>query len=192
MNVFAQLHPIHSGAFHWADLPVKKDGQREGRKIAEGTTHEFEYLEIHATTQEKGAIPRPAHTQDDIEEILIIKEGKVKCSIGNKTEILGPGSVILIPPLESQTFENTGDGPLTYYVFMFRSKVMNMDRSKNAGGSLLIQGKTLPVIKTNTGSMQTYFDRPTAMCENFEVHLTTLDKKGNAHLPTRHRIQKSS
>ena len=57
MNNFAQLKPITSGVFHWNDLPVKKDNQRESRKIFEGTTPEFEYFEIHATTQYKGAYP---------------------------------------------------------------------------------------------------------------------------------------
>ncbi|MDZ4810587.1 MAG: hypothetical protein SGI96_20295 [Bacteroidota bacterium] len=56
MNTFAQLQPFTSGVFHWNDLPVKKDNQREGCKIAEGTTNEFEYFEIHATTQQKGAV----------------------------------------------------------------------------------------------------------------------------------------
>ena len=63
MNLFAQLQPVLSGVIHWDGLPVKKDNQRESRKIAEGTTPEFEYFEIHATTQEKGAVPRPPHTQ---------------------------------------------------------------------------------------------------------------------------------
>ena len=40
--------PITSGVFHWSELPVKKDGLRESRKIAEGSTAEFEYFEIHA------------------------------------------------------------------------------------------------------------------------------------------------
>src|SRR5438046_182141 len=120
MNSFAQLQAVSSGVIHWNDLPVKKDNQRESRKIAEGTTSEFEYFEIHATSQEKGAVPRPAHTQQDREEMIIIKEGTMKCTIGNKTSVLGRGSVLLIPPLESQAFENIGDGSLTYYVFVFR------------------------------------------------------------------------
>src|SRR5258706_12513253 len=67
-NSFAQLQPITSGVYHWNELPVKKDKQRENRKIAEGSTHEFEYFEIHASTQYKGAVPRPAHAQDSLEE----------------------------------------------------------------------------------------------------------------------------
>ncbi|MDP4262558.1 MAG: cupin domain-containing protein [Bacteroidota bacterium] len=187
MNAFSQLKPVPSGVIHWSDLPVKKDNQRETRRIAEGITNEFEYFEIHATTQEKGAAPRPPHTQKDIEEIIIIKEGALKCTIGNKTAVLGPGSVILIPPLEMQAFENTGDGPVTYYVFMFRSKkTMNMERSARAGGVLLLNADSLAFKETDKGGARKYFDRPTAMCENFEMHVTTLKDKGPSHSPHSH------
>jgi len=187
MNAFAQLSPVTSGVIHWNDLTVKKDTLRETRQLTEGTTHEFEYFEIHATTQEKGAIPKPPHTQKDIEEVMIIKEGTMKCSIGNKTAVLGPGSVLLIPPLESQAFENIGNGPLTYYVFMFRSKKpMNMERSKQAGGALLLNADSLEFKETPKGGSRKYFDRPTAMCKNYEMHVTRLTHKGASHAPHQH------
>ena len=187
MNSFAQLQPIGSGVFHWAELSVKKDVQRESRKIAEGTTNEFEYFEIHATTQYKGAIPRPPHTQKDIEEVIIIKEGTLKCTIGNKTAVLGPGSVLLIPPLESQTFENTGDGPVIYYVLMFRSKkTMDVERSTKAGGTLLLNKDSLAYTEKENKGTRKYFNRPTAMCENYEMHITYLKAKGPSHAPHQH------
>ena len=187
MDAFTQVKPVASGVYHWSDLPVKKDSQRESRKIAEGTTPEFEYFEIHATTQKKGAVPRPAHTQKDIEEMIIVKEGFVKCTIGNKTAVLSKGGVMLIPPLESQTFENIGDGPLTYYVFMFRSKKkMNMERSTKAGGALLLNYDSLAYTETNNKGTRKYFDRPTAMCENYEMHITYLKDKGPSHTPHQH------
>ena len=187
MSTFAQLQPITSSVYHWNDLPVKKDNQRESRKIAEGTTNEFEYFEIHATTLQKGAVPRPPHVQENIEEVLIIKEGTLKCSIGNKTSTLGPGGVLLIPPHEMQTFENTGDGPVIYYVFMFRSrKPMNLDRSVQAGGSLLLNYDSLSYKEANNRGTRKYFDRPTAMCENYEMHVTYLKLKGPSHAPHQH------
>ena len=187
MNAFTQLQPVVSGAYHWADLPIKKGNQREGRKIAEGTTAEFEFFEMHATTQEKGAIPAAPHEQKDIEEVIIIREGTMKCTIGNKTSVLGAGGVLLIPPLEMQTFENTGNGPLTYYVFMFRSKKpMNIERSTQAGGALLLNADSLELKKTERGGGRKYFDRPTAMCENFEMHVTMLSGKGPSHTPHQH------
>jgi len=187
LTAFTQLQPVGSGVFHWNDLPVKKETQRESRKILEGTTNEFEYFEIHATTQMKGAMPRPAHTQKDIEELIIIKEGTLKCSIGNKTAILGKGSVLIIPPLESQVFENTGDGPLTYYVLMFRSKKpMDIERSNKAGGILLLNYDSLTYKEANNKGSRKYFDRPTAMCDNYEMHITYLKQKGPSHAAHQH------
>ena len=68
---------------------------------------------IFLLTAIKGAISRPPHAQDSLEELIIIKEGTLNCTIGDKIATLGAGSVLLILPLEMQTFENTGDGPVT-------------------------------------------------------------------------------
>ena len=187
VNVMAQSEPVGSGVYHWNELPVKKDNQRESRKLAEGTTPEFEWFELHATTQYKGATPRPPHTQSNIEELIIIKEGSMKCTLGEQTAVLGKGSVLLIPPLKEQTFENVGNGPLTYYVLQFRSKKpMNIERSTKAGGALLINYDSLPYTETGNKGTRKFFDRPTAMCDNYEMHVTTLKQKGPSHAPHQH------
>ncbi|MGC4103544.1 cupin domain-containing protein [Ferruginibacter sp.] len=185
-TALAQLQPVLSGAYHWNDFPVKKDSGRESRKIALGTTPELEYFEVHATTQFKGAAPKPAHAQKDIEELIIIKEGTMKATIGNKTAILGKGSVLLIPPLEMQQLQNVGNGPLTYYVFQLRSRKMNMERSNQAGGALLLNYDSLKYTEANNKGARKYFDRPTAMCDNFEMHITYLKQKGPSHAPHQH------
>jgi mannose-6-phosphate isomerase-like protein (cupin superfamily) len=183
----AQLKPVESGVYRWNEAAVKKAGQRETRKLAEGSTSEFEYFEIHATTQQKGAIAKPAYTQKDLEELIIIKEGTMKCTIGNNTAVLGKGSVLLIPPLEQQSFENTGDGPLTYYVLKFRSKKpMDIERSNKAGGVLLLNHDSLAYTEKNNRGTRKYFDRATAMCENYEMHVTYLKNKGASHTPHQH------
>jgi quercetin dioxygenase-like cupin family protein len=186
LNTVAQLQPIGSGVYHWNELTVKKDSLRESRKILQGTTAEFEYFSIHASTQFKGAAPRPAHKQKDIEELIIIKEGTMKCTIGTTTAVLGKGSVILIPPLETQQLENIGNGPLTYYVLQFRSKKMNMERSILAGGALLLNYDSLKYTETNNKAVRKFFDRPTAMCNNYEMHITYLKQKGPSHAPHQH------
>lgn len=186
MSVAAQLTPVPSGVIHWNDLEIKKDGMRESRKLAEGTTPEFGYFEIHATTQAKGAPPKPVHTQKDIEELIIIKEGTMKCVVGDQTAELSTGSILLIPPMESQYFENIGDGPLTYYVLMFRSGNMDMERSKKAGGSLLLNIDSTNYTEKAGRGTRPFFDRPTAMCANFEMHTTRLTAIGPSHAPHQH------
>jgi quercetin dioxygenase-like cupin family protein len=187
IQTMAQFKLIPSGVYHWSETPVKKGEDREGRRFLEGSSPQFEYLEIHATTQQKGAKPRPPHAQKDIEEVLIVKEGTMKFTIGEKSQVLGKGSVVLVPPLEMQSIENVGDGPLTYYVMMFRSnKPMDMGRSAKAGGPLFLNADSLPFVPSARGGAIKYFDRPTAMCENFEMHITQLKSKGPSHAPHSH------
>jgi len=188
VNTFAQqLQPVPSGVIHWNELPLTKGDHRESRKLTQGTTPEFDYFEVHATTQEKGAPARPPHAQKDREELIIIKEGTMKCTVGNQTKTISAGSVILIPPQEMQAFENVGNGPLTYYAFAFRSKKpMDLERSKKAGGVLILNIDSLPFKKTEKGGSRKYFERPTAMTDFFEMHVTQLDHAGPSHAPHQH------
>lgn len=175
----AQNDEIISGVWHWSELPVKLSAERESRKIFEGSSPHFEFLEIHATTQIKGAAPAPPHAQTEIEEVIIVKEGTMKFTMDDAEAILGPGSVILIPPLAMQSLQNIGDGPLTYYVVMFRSRTpMNIARGEAAGGHLFINADSLEYQPNGKGGRIPYFNRPTAMCEQFQMHVTHLDRKG--------------
>jgi len=183
----AQMKEVDSGVYKWSELPVKEGDKRVGRKIMEGSSPHFSFLEIHATTQDKRAKPAPPHTQENIEELVIVKEGKLKLTMNGKSEVLPEGSVGLIPPLTEQTMENVGDGPLTYYIMMFTSKKdMDIQRGQEAGGPLSINFHDLKPEKTSKGLSISYFERPTAMCENFEMHVTQLDRKGPSHEPHTH------
>lgn len=183
----AQLEEVKTGVYKWDELSKKESPERISYKVLEGFSTHFSFLEIHATTQKKGAKPANPHTQKNIEELIIVKEGIMKMTIDGVSEVLEAGSAILIPPLTEQSMENIGDSPLTYYVIMFTSKKpMDMDRSKKAGHTLFLDSKNLPRGKTKKGSSTPYFDRPTAMLERFEMHLTQLNISGPSHKPHSH------
>ncbi|MEP7266838.1 MAG: cupin domain-containing protein [Saprospiraceae bacterium] len=177
---------IPSGVFHWSELPVKKSAEREGRRFMEGSSTHLDYLEMHATTQIKGAMPSPPHTQTDIEEIIIVKEGTMKFFMNNDTAVLGAGSVILIPPLSSQALQNVGDGPLTYYVIMYRSnKPLNTQRGLT-DPRVFYDRAGLQRTETSKGSTIKYFDKATASCERLEMHISNLKEKGPSHAQHTH------
>ncbi len=183
----AQLKEVDSGVYTWSELPTKDGSQRIGRKIMEGSSPHFSFLEVHATTQEKGAKPSPSHTQENIEEMVIIKEGLLKMTMNGISEVLPAGSVVLIPPMTEQAMENVGDGPLTYYIMMFTSKKgMDINRNTKAGGPMFINFDELIFSENQKGGRIDYFDRATAMCENFEMHVTQLNQKGPSHEPHSH------
>jgi (S)-ureidoglycine aminohydrolase len=187
LTTMAQLQFVNGGVFKWNELPVKVNGDRESRKILEGTSTHLDYFEMHATTQFKGAKPSTAHANDDIEECLIVKEGKMKATIEGKSTELGPGGVILLMPKQMHSVENAGDGNLTYYVMRFKSKKkMEVERGVANGGTLTLNKDSLKFTTNAKGGRWDYFDRPTAMCERFEMHITQLDKKEESHAPHKH------
>lgn len=183
----AQLEKVESGVYTWSELPIKEGNQHISRKIMEGSSPHFSFLEIHATTQEKGAKPSPSHKQENIEEVVIVKEGVLKMTMDGISEVLPAGSVVLIPPFTEQSMENVGDGPLTYYIMMFTSKKsMDVNRNQKAEGPLFINFNELIFRENRKGGRIDYFDRATAMCTNFEMHLTQLNQKGPSHEPHSH------
>jgi (S)-ureidoglycine aminohydrolase len=187
LTTMAQLKPVNPGVYKWANLPVKAGEDRESRKILEGVSPHLDYLEIHATTQFKGAKPSTAHANDDIEECIIVKEGKLKATIEGRSVILGAGGVILLMPRQMHAIENAGDGNLTYYVMRYRSKMkMDLERGQASGGTLTLNADSLEFIPSARGGGRHYFDRSTAMCERFEMHVTRLDKIGESHVPHAH------
>ncbi len=187
LSAFAQLQAVESIAYHWAEHPVTISEDRESRKILEGTSPHLEYLEIHATTQFIGAKTKPAHANEDIEELIIVKEGLLKITIEDESTIMGAGSVILLMPRQMHSLKNVGDIPLTYYVMRYRSrKQMNLERGIAEGGSLMLNVNSLPLKPSSRGGRRGYFDRATAMCERFEMHVTQLHKKGPSHEPHAH------
>ena len=183
----AQLEPIEEGIYKWNDFPVKKSELKEGRSILEGSSPHLEYIEMHATTQMPGATPGPAHANKDIEECIIVREGTMKITIEGKSTVLGPEGVILLMPQQMHQMENIGDTNLTYYVIRYRSKKpMNIERGTKAGGSLMINADFLTYKPSSRGGGVPYFDRETAMCERYEMHVTQLDELGTSHEPHKH------
>ncbi|MBO0324067.1 cupin domain-containing protein [Muricauda sp. CAU 1633] len=187
LTIMGQLKPVEAGVYKWTDHPVVIGEDRESRKILEGVSPHFEYLEIHATTQYPGAKPSTAHANEDIEECIIVKEGSMKVTIEGKQKVLGTGGVILLMPQQMHSIENIGDTNLTYYVMRYKSKKkMDIERGLVSGGSLIISPQDLVLKPSSRGAGRAYFDRPTAMCERFEMHVTRLDSKGLSHQPHKH------
>lgn len=183
----AQLKPVESGVYKWKEHPVEAGDDRQSRKIFEGSSAHLSYLEIHATTQFPGAKSSKAHANDDIEESIIVKEGKMEVSVEDRKATLGAGGVILLMPRQMHSVRNAGNTNLTYYVMRYRSKKkMDLERGLSAGGTLLLNTDSLPFKPGARGGGRAYFDRSTAMCDRFEMHVTQLNSRGPSHEPHSH------
>lgn len=183
----AQLNNVHEGVYKWETHPVKLGDLRESRQILEGVTPNLEYLEIHATTQYPGAKPEEAHASADMEECIIVTEGQMEVTIEGQSTILGPEGVFLLMPTHMHSIKNIGESNLVYFAIRYRSKKkMDIERGMAAGGSLMLNSDSLKLTEDMGRGTRNYFNRATAMCERFEMHVTYLSKKGPSHEPHKH------
>jgi mannose-6-phosphate isomerase-like protein (cupin superfamily) len=85
------------------------------------------------------------------------------------------------------SIENVGKTNLSYYVMKYKSKnKMDIARGEASGGSLMLHADSLTFQPSTRGGGRAYFDRSTAMCERFEMHVTQLNNKGPSHKPHAH------
>ncbi len=188
LNLVAQeLKPIESGVASWQNAQVIKKESSERRNLVDGTSLDFKHINVHTTTlfpnQPAG---KPHHNTD--EELLIVKEGELTINMIGKTYVLGPGSVVLIMPNEEHSVANNAKTNLTYYSMRYTSTApIDPERGKAAGGSLVINWNDVEFKPHDKGGRRNFFDRGTAMCKRFEMHVTTLNEGFMSHPPHTHK-----
>jgi (S)-ureidoglycine aminohydrolase len=178
---------VESKAYNWDDTKAVKDENRMRRQFVDGSTTLLNNLEIHTSTVEGGEAPHPSHTHTDQEELVIIKEGTITATIGTQSKDLGPGSVIYVLPGDDHGFRNAGSAPCTYYIIKLKNRTpINADRGKKSGGSFMVDWNDMKFVAHDKGGRRNVVDKPTALFERFEMHVTTLNAGLMSHAPHTH------
>jgi (S)-ureidoglycine aminohydrolase len=174
--------------YRWDSLVPVKEDSRVRRQVMEGSTTSLSYFEVHTSTLEPGKAPHPPHTHDDMEELMIVKEGQVKITIKGVSRILGRGSIAFAMPADEHGIENAGNTVATYYILKYKSKLpMNKERAKQNGGSFMLDWNDIVFNKTEKGGRREFFNRPTSQLEKFEMHTTALHAGLDSHAPHTHK-----
>jgi quercetin dioxygenase-like cupin family protein len=178
---------VPSGSFKWDEAFIKKVKKAEYRTFVTGSTLEFDKFELSALTVLKGKSSKLTFLENDFEQLIFVKSGILKSTSGNKSELLKPGSVLLIPPVHKLLVENINKGVVSFDVLKFRSKKSLSNEKPLIDGSILTYSSdSLKYISTARGGRVNYFEKPTAMCDNLEIHITQLNSKGPSHAPHSH------
>jgi mannose-6-phosphate isomerase-like protein (cupin superfamily) len=102
-------------AYKYEDLPVKVNGQNQGRAVFNGETHKGLPVELHMTKLGPGQAPHAPHHHVH-EEVLMLKNGILDATFGGETTRLGPGSVIYMASNVEHGWKNPGTEPAEYFV----------------------------------------------------------------------------
>lgn len=112
---------LSSKAYRFEDLHVEKEDHVAYRDILEGRTHTGDYLEVHETVLEPGAVPHPAHRHVG-EELFMISKGTLEVTIAGKSTRLGPGSAFFVASNDEHQIHNVGDTPAQYFAVTLGQK----------------------------------------------------------------------
>jgi quercetin dioxygenase-like cupin family protein len=117
----ADLTTLPSKVFRFEDLKVDKEDHVAYRDILEGRTHTGDYLEVHETVLEPGAVPHPAHRHIG-EELFMVSKGTLEVTIAGKSTRLGPGSAFFVASNDEHQIRNVGDTPAQYFAVTLGEK----------------------------------------------------------------------
>ncbi|HMF71094.1 MAG TPA: cupin domain-containing protein [Flavitalea sp.] len=179
---------LPSRVYSWSSLTTKKESTRIIRPVLEGSTTSLARFEVHSSTLEPGKAPHAPHTHNDWEELIIVKEGRVKITIKGASKVLGRGSIAFVMPGDEHDIQNVGDIQATYYILTYKSKLPpNPDRAKQNGGSFMMDWNDIALKKNEKGARRDFFNKPTSQLEKFEMHTTALNAGLDSHAPHTHK-----
>lgn len=177
---FAQTDGLPSKVYHISELPVLKDSSRQRIQIMDGATPFLINLEVHITILDPGKSAHPPHKHDSTEELIIVKEGKLRVTIAGKTKILGEGGVSMAMPGDMHETVNAGTGKAVYYLLKYTKQ---KEGPTNTIPSIITDWGEVKAEKTDRGFRRQQFNQPTTLFEQFDMHATTLNEGQISHPP---------
>lgn len=173
--------PLGANVYNWNKLEVEKKKSGERRQILDGKTEVFSHFEIHVTTLDPGKAPHGSHTHKDHEELIIVKEGKIKQTIGDEEKILGPGSIILAMPGDEHGISNAGDTRASYYIIKWKMDDFSLADKGEDKKSIMLDWDEFEFKTTKKGGRRQVLRQPTSMVQELEMHVTTLNEGMKSH-----------
>lgn len=153
--------------------------------LIKGKTVHFKATELKLVnlTESSGTIP----VQNlEKEQIFIVKEGQLKVSVNKKTKTVEENSVVVLLPGDTGSIECVSP-KASYYTMAYVSKQkVDLKRGKKGGGSSIIDFEALKLKEHGKGGVRHYFNRSTAMCPYYEMHVTNLNSGIKSHEPHTH------
>lgn len=176
-----------SGAYCWKNLVPYKEETGTMRRILEGKTFALEHFDIHAATIDVGKTPQRSYIHNDQEELMIVKEGRLKITIAGKGKILGPGSIAFVTPGDEHLVENDGKSDATFFILKYKGKhVADTVKAQRPGGSFFLDWNDLKTTNNGKGYRRDFFNKPTSQLGQFEMHTTALTPDSVSHAPHTH------
>jgi (S)-ureidoglycine aminohydrolase len=187
LALLAEAPAVSSGVHAWAGAPIDASSGTSLRRICEGSAHDLSLFEVTGRSIPQGG-KSEGSLSDELERILIVKQGTLLAKVAGQSRALGEGSVVMVMPGDSCELATTDVSAVTYYQFRYKSRQpVDLARGRSSGGSRLIEWAELPFKANSVGGRRQPFERATAMFAEAEMHVTTLNPGLTTHAPHTHK-----
>jgi len=178
---------LPSSVYEWKDLKLNKVKDGEVRQIIKRETKTLASLDVFATTISKGKKFKAGSVSSGLEEMMILKEGKVRLNQGGQVTLLNAGTVILFPSGVNRDFESVGDDKVCFYTFRWKSTANHVPDPKiNADQPIIYDWDKIEFKKTDKGGTRAILRMPTRSLNELEMHTTTLNEGLKSHAEHMH------
>lgn len=179
---FAQTAPIASSVYSWDSTIAKNNSSK---KIFSGSGAVLSSHAMNGVSIVKG---KPYTASGSVtEKFFIVKNGPVKVQLNDTTAMLDRGSVVSLMPGDKLIFAALGTSAQLYEMDYTSIAPVDPARSKQAGGSFMIDWNSIAFKPHDKGGVRQFFDRKTAMLNRFDIHVTTLNPANKSHDPHTHK-----
>jgi len=182
----AKAQPVASRMYDLKSLNYKVENKLRTATLFEGSAYDMDAIKMTHNILLSSA-RHAARVPAKEERLLLVKDGTLKLTMNDSTWTLPGGSVALLMPDQRYELTNTMSDTCSFFLLSYRSKSpVDPLRGSTAGGSLVRDWNKVTFHPHDKGGIRRYFDRPTAMCKRFEMHVTTLNKGLKSHDPHTH------
>ena len=121
------------------------------------------------------------------QKFYIIKTGIADIELNDQKTQFNRGSVVCVLPGDKIQIKNNGNDLLQLYEMSYSAgEKINIERGVKAGGSFITLWDNIKFKPHERGGVRQFFDRPTAMLNRFDIHVTQLNVGFKSHEPHTH------
>ena len=182
----AQQYSLQSKVYQW-DINNNGNGAKVQKSIlfaGEGgvlAKHAMIGISIPAGKKWEGKVTA------NQEKFYIIKTGIAAIELNDQKTQFNRGSVVCVLPGDKIQIKNNGNDLLQLYEMSYSAgEKINIERGVKAGGSFITLWDNIKFKPHERGGVRQFFDRPTAMLNRFDIHVTQLNVGFKSHEPHTH------
>jgi (S)-ureidoglycine aminohydrolase len=182
----AQQYSLQSKVYQW-DINNNGNGAKVQKSIlfaGEGgvlAKHAMIGISIPAGKKWEGKVTA------NQEKFYIIKTGIADIELNDQKTQFNRGSVVCVLPGDKIQIKNNRNDLLQLYEMSYSAgEKINIERGVKAGGSFITLWDNIKFKPHERGGVRQFFDRPTAMLDRFDIHVTQLNVGFKSHEPHTH------